>query len=56
MWEMIHTEYRGDLGYGPAIIFYFACAMMLFVLGDFVVIPAAKSLTGHHAATTIPTT
>jgi hypothetical protein len=51
MWEIIHTEHRGELGYGPAVIFYFVCVLILFAVGEFVVLPAAKSLTSHHAVT-----
>jgi hypothetical protein len=52
MWKVIHTEY-GEVGYGPAIVFYFVCIVALLAFGNFVVIPTAKSLTAHQAGTAV---
>jgi hypothetical protein len=53
MWAAIHTEYRGGYGYSLAIIFYFACIVMLYLFSQYVVMPVVKSIRGQHAAAAI---
>ncbi len=50
MFEMIHTESPGHVGYSLAIVFYFICIGALFLLVTQLIMPLAKSIFGKTAA------
>ena len=44
MWDFIHTEYKGPVGYGVTILIYSAVTAAVFALIIMVVIPLSMSL------------
>jgi hypothetical protein len=50
LFDTIHTESEGPVGFSVAIVFYFCCVAVLFGLITYVILPAVKSVTGHTAA------